>query len=266
MTSLGTEAAREVDERRTTHPPSFGQQRLWFLDRMDPGSALYNVPVAVRLSGPLDVDLLRRGLDLVVARQDALRTVFEEHAGEPVPVLRPDARAGFTVVDVSGEAEARQRMEAEAEHPFDLVTGPLLRVLLLRLEAGQHYLVITLHHIVSDGWSVSVLLDEWGECYAALAAGRAPDLPVLGLRYAEFAAWQREEAAGPDGKEALNYWVDHLRGAPMLLALPADRERPARQSFRGAVRSFTVPAELTAKLRELRVVPSGTLYMTLLSA
>jgi amino acid adenylation domain-containing protein len=233
---------------------------------MDPGSALYNVPVAVRLSGPLEVDLLRRGLDLVVARHDTLRTVFEERAGEPVPVVRPDPRPEFTIVDVSGEAEARQRIEAEAARPFDLVTGPLLRVLVLRLDAGDHYLMITLHHIVSDGWSVSVLLDEWAEGYAALAAGRAPELPALGPRYAEFAAWQREEAAGPDGKEALNYWVDHLRGAPMLLALPADRERPARQSFRGAVRSFTVPDQLTAKLRELRLVPSGTLYMTLLAA
>jgi amino acid adenylation domain-containing protein len=255
-----------VETTHRIHPPSFGQQRLWFVDRMRPGSPLYNVPVAVRLTGPLDVDVLRRGLDLIVARHDALRTVFEERAGEPVQVVHAQAAASLTVVDVADEAQARRRIRDEARLPFDLTTGPLLRVLLLRLGTDDHYLVITLHHIVSDGWSLSVLLAELGECYAALAAGRLPRLPELGMRYPDFAVWQREEASGPDGKQALDYWVEQLRGAPVLLELPTDRERPDRQSFRGAVRSFDVPDELAKALRELRVVPSGTLFMTLLAA
>jgi amino acid adenylation domain-containing protein len=250
---------------RTAHQPSFAQQRLWFVDRLNPGSPLYNVPVAVRLSGRLDTALLRRSLALIADRHEALRTVFEEQAGAPVQVVLADAEPEFTVLDVAGEAEARRRINVEAARPFDLASGPLLRVLLLRLNPTDHYLVLTLHHIVSDGWSLAVLLEELGDSYTALAAGHGPDLPELRMRYADFAAWQREEAAGPDGKEALNYWVDHLRGAPTLLSLPADRERPARQSFRGAVRSFTVPDELTAKLREVRLAPSGTLFMTLLA-
>lgn len=251
--------------RRSAHQPSFAQQRLWFVDRMNPGSPLYNVPVAVRLSGRLDVVQLRRSVALVTARHDALRTVFEEETGELVQVVLADSEPEFTVVDVAGEDEARRRITDEAARPFDLAAGPLLRVLLLRLNPADHYLVVTMHHIVSDGWSLAVLLEDLGDSYSALADGREPDLPELRVRYADFATSQREEAAGPDGKEALNYWVDHLRGAPTLLSLPADRERPARQSFRGAVRSFTLPDELTKQLRELRLVPSGTLFMTLLA-
>jgi amino acid adenylation domain-containing protein len=233
---------------------------------LQPGSALYNVPAVLRVSGPLRVELLRAGLDQVVARHDALRTVFAEHAGEPVQVVLPTVPTPLTVVDVAGEAPARRLIEAEAARPFDLVTGPLLRVLLLRLDAETHYLMIIAHHIVSDGWSLAVLLDELGECYSALHRGQSPNLPELPMQYAEFAAWQREQAAGPFAAEAIDYWVDHLRGAPMLLGLPTDRDRPARPSFSGDVRGFTVPDELARALRELRLVPSGTLFMTLLAA
>ncbi|MBC6448099.1 non-ribosomal peptide synthetase [Actinokineospora xionganensis] len=250
----------------TTHPPSFGQQRLWFLDRLHPASALYNVPAVLRLTGPLDVGALRRGLDEVVHRHGALRTVFAERDGGPVQVVLPDARAALTVLDVSGESEAESRIQAEARRPFDLSTGPLMRVLLLRLADDDHFLMFTLHHIISDGWSLAVLLDELGSAYRAFRVGEDPALPELSLEYAEFAAWQREEAAGPMGAMALDYWVEHLRDAPPLLTLPTDRPRPAAQEYRGRVHGFDLPPTLAAGLRSATLALGGTLFMTLLAA
>lgn len=250
----------------TTSLPSFGQQRLWFLDRLHPDSALYNVPAVLRLNGSLDVESLRRAFDEIVRRHESLRTVFAEQDGGPVRVVLPHARAALTVLAVGDETEAEQEIQAEARRPFDLSAGPLLRVLLLRLADDDHFLMVTLHHIISDGWSLAILLDELGTAYRAFRAGEEPVLPELPLGYAEFAAWQREEAAGPMGSMALDYWVEHLRGAPALLALPTDRPRPAAQAYAGRVHSFDLPRALAADLRAATRALDGTLFMTLLAA
>lgn len=250
----------------TTSPPSFGQQRLWFLDRLHPDSALYNVPTVLRLSGPLDVESLRRALDEVVRRHGSLRTVFAEQDGAPMQIVLPHGRAALTVLAMGDETEVEKEIQAEARRPFDLSAGPLLRVLLLRLADDDHFLMVTLHHIISDGWSLAILLDELGVAYRAFHAGEEPVLPELPLGYAEFAAWQREEAAGPMGSMALDYWVEHLRGAPALLALPTDRPRPAAQAYAGRVHGFDLPRALAADLRAATRALGGTLFMTLLAA
>ena len=245
------------------HPQSFAQRRLWFLDRLYPGSALYNVPTALRVSGALDLDALRAAFDLLVDRHGALRTVFGERDGEAVQLIAPHGRVHVDVVAAAGSGDARERLLAEARRPFDLARGPLLRVLVLRLAEDDHYVMVTLHHIVTDGWSQAILLDELGAAYSALVRGEVPGLPEQALTYAEFTEWQRAELTGPLGEMSLEYWADTLRGAPELIALPTDRPRPATQSFQGAVETTTMPAAaVRAALPEL----GGTLFMVLLAA
>ncbi|PPK71464.1 non-ribosomal peptide synthetase [Actinokineospora auranticolor] len=245
-----------------TAPQSFAQRRMWFLDSLYPGSALYNVPAAVRVRGPLDLVALRAAVDVLVARHGALRTVFADHDGEPVQIVRPNGSADFRVITVD-PADAGRLMRDEARRPFDLSTGPLLRVLVLRRADDDHHVMITLHHIVTDGWSQAVLFAELGVAYAALTRGESPELPPLPLTYDEFTREQLKEAESPLGELSLQYWVDTLRGAPELLALPTDRPRPATQSFDGAVHRHTMPAAaIRAALPEL----GGTVFMVLLAA
>ncbi|GLZ38039.1 amino acid adenylation domain-containing protein [Actinokineospora sp. NBRC 105648] len=247
-------------------PQSFAQRRMWFLDALYPDSALYNVPVSVRVRGPLDLTAVRGAVEVLVARHDALRTVFADHDGEPVQIVRPAGAAGVTPVDVvavADPADIERLTLAEARRPFDLSAGPLLRVLVLRLAADDHHLMITLHHIVTDGWSQAVLFGELGAAYAALVRGEVPALPPLPVTYAEFTRWQRQEAESPLGEMSLEFWADALRGAPELLALPTDRPRPATQSFEGAVHRRVLPsAAIKAALPGL----GGTMYMVLLAA
>ncbi|GAA3040161.1 non-ribosomal peptide synthetase [Actinokineospora globicatena] len=244
-------------------PQSFAQRRMWFLDALYPGSPLYNVAFTVRVRGPLDLTALRGALDVLVARHDALRTVFAESDGEPVQIVRGAGSADVTVVPVTGSADAERLIDAEARRPFDLSTGPLLRVLVLRLADDDHHVMITLHHIVTDGWSQAVLFTELSAAYAALVRGHQPELPPLPLTYSEYTRWQLEEAKSPLGELSLEYWVDALRGAPELLALPTDRPRPATQSFEGAVYRKVMPsAAIAAALPEL----GGTMFMVLLAA
>jgi amino acid adenylation domain-containing protein/thioester reductase-like protein len=243
------------------HPQSFAQRRLWFLDKLYPDSALYNVPTVMRVSGALDLEALRGACDLLVARHDALRTVFGEHDGEAVQLVAPHGRAQVEVVEATGDA--RELLLAEARRPFDLARGPLMRVLVLRLAETDHYVMVNLHHIVTDGWSQAIMFDELGAAYSALVAGSEPNLPDLALTYAEFTEWQRAELAGPLGELALGYWVDTLRDAPELLALPTDRPRPTTRSFQGAAHDCVVPlASVRTALPEL----GGTLFMVLLAA
>ncbi|WP_436494699.1 amino acid adenylation domain-containing protein [Actinokineospora sp. HUAS TT18] len=239
---------------------SFGQQRLWFLDQLHPGSALYNVPVVLRVTGPLDVSRLRGAFAEIVRRHDSLRTVFAEQDGRPVQLVNHHLLNTVEQMDCPTIEAAEAEIQAEARRPFDLAAGPLLRVLLLRVADGDHFLMITLHHIISDGWSLAILLDELGTLYAG---GTLEPLP---LQYPEFAAWQREEAASPLGAMALDYWVEQLRGAPPLLALPTDRPRPETQTYAGRVHSFDLPRDLATRLREATHGLGGTLFMVLLAA
>ena len=257
--------------RRQPLPLSFAQQRLWFLDQLEPGSAFYNVPAAVRLSGRLEVAALERSLSEVVRRHESLRTTFAEADGQPVQVIHPPTPLALHVEDLrcldaaECEAEARRLATEEAQQPFDLSTGPLLRARLLRLAEHEHVLLFTMHHIVSDGWSMGVLVREVTQLYAAYLKGEESPLEELSIQYADFAVWQREWMSGEVLERELDYWRRQLADAPPVLKLPTDRPRPAVQSFEGSRHSFVLPAELSEQLRRLSREEGVTLFMTLLA-
>jgi amino acid adenylation domain-containing protein len=259
-------------ERPGPVPLSFAQQRLWFLDQLEPGRATYNIPTAVRFLGSLRLAALARSLTEVVRRHEVLRTVFTEVEGEPVQVIRPPTVVELPVVDLSGLVEERRTSEAlelaraEAGRPFDLSRGPLLRVGVVRLSAEEHVVLSTMHHIVSDGWSMGILRREINALYGAFSRGLASPLPELPVQYADYAVWQRRWLSGEVLERELSYWRRRLRGAPAVLDLPLDRPRPAVQSPRGGSRSLCLPEAVMEELRALGRREGATLFMTLLSA
>ncbi|HEY4575482.1 MAG TPA: condensation domain-containing protein, partial [Thermoanaerobaculia bacterium] len=212
--------------------PSYSQQRLWFLDQLDPGSSAYNLASALRLEGVLDAAALAGALSGLARRHESLRTTFGEEDGEPRLVIAEPAPLPLPVVDLAGlpaaprEAEARRIVTAEARRPYDLARGPLARAALLRLAEREHALFYGMHHIVSDGWSLGVLMREIGALYAAFAAGRPSPLAELPEQYADYAAWQRRWLAGEVLAAEIAYWRELLRGLPARLELPTDRPRP----------------------------------------
>ena len=249
-------------------PLSFAQQRLWFLDRLEPESPFYNVPAAVRLRGRLDPAALGAAFQEIVRRHEALRTRFPEEAGRPVQVVENDLPLPLPLLDLSGlskreerEEEAARLARAEARRPFDLGRGPLLRLTLLRFGEDEHLLLAVFHHIVSDGWSMGVFLRETADLYRAFAAGGPSPLPPLPLQYADFALWQRGWLAGEALKRQLAWWRRQLEGVPPL-ALPTDRARPAVPAYRGARWPFSLPPEVGSLARR----EGATLFMTLLAA
>jgi FkbM family methyltransferase len=259
-------------ERGGPLPVSFAQQRLWFLNRLEPDSAAYNVPVAVRLAGALEVEALGRALSEVVARHESLRTSFELGEGGPVQIIREPAPLRLEVNDLTilpeaeRETEARRLAAEEAGRPFDLAAGPLVRVRLLKLAEEEHVLLLTMHHVVSDGWSMGVLVREVAALYEAFAAGRPSPLAELPVQYADYAAWQREWLQGEVLEEQLAYWKEQLAGAPPVLELPTDRPRPAVKSSRGAAHRFGLQPGALERLKGLSRQENVTLFMTLLAA
>ncbi|MET0396662.1 MAG: amino acid adenylation domain-containing protein, partial [Longimicrobiaceae bacterium] len=253
-------------------PASFAQQRLWVVDRLDPGSPAYNMAHALRVRGPLDAAALRAAFGELTRRHEALRTTLEERGGVPVQVVHPAAPAALPVVELGGlpaaerEREALRLADAEAATPFDLARGPLLRSTLLRLGGADHVLLFTLHHVVSDGWSMQVLVREVAALYAAFARGGSSPLAPLPVQYADFAAWQRRWLSGEVLDEQIGFWRERLAGAPPLLEVPVDRPRAAGQSPRAARHAFALPAELSRRLRALSRAEGTTLFMTLLAA
>ena len=273
---LGTDEARAspplVSAPRTGKLPlSFAQQRLWFLDRLLPNKATYNIPALWRLRGQLDAPALERSLNEVVARHEALRTRFVLSSDEPVQVIEPPSAVTVPVVDLSAmppaerEARARQLTDSDACQPFDLETGPLLRAQLLRLAAEEHLLLLSVHHIASDGWSMGVLWRELSSAYSALVSGQRPDLPRLPVQYADYAVWQRECLQGEALEQQLAYWREKLADLSTL-ELPTDRPRPPVPSNQGAHFAFDLPAPLSQALKELSRREGATLFMTLLAA
>ncbi|HEX7242663.1 MAG TPA: amino acid adenylation domain-containing protein [Longimicrobiaceae bacterium] len=250
-------------------PVSFAQQRLWLVDRIEPGSAAYNMPYALRLRGALDAVALRASLDVLVRRHEALRTTFAEADGSPVQVIHAPGPVALPVIDLRGEPdaepEAARLAQEEALRPFDLTRGPLLRSTLLRLGAEDHVLLFTLHHIVSDAWSRGVLVREVTELYAALLRGEEPALPELPVQYGDYALWQRGRLTEEILEEQLGFWKERLAGAPPLLEIPTDRPRAAGQSARSGYRGFALPAELSHELRALGRREGATLFMTVLA-
>ncbi|MCP4653867.1 MAG: non-ribosomal peptide synthetase, partial [bacterium] len=251
-------------------PLSFAQQRLWFLDRLDPGSALYSVPTAVGLRGRLDVAALTLALAEIVRRHEVLRTRYEAVDGEPVQVIEPRLDFALPIVDLRAvdlvrRSEVRRLVRAEARRPFDLARGPVLRAVLLRLDREEHTLALAVHHIAFDGWSGTVFLRELTVLYQALCAGRRAHLPELPVQYADFAVWQRQWLRGEVLERQLAYWREQLAGMPVL-DLPTDRPRPAVQSSRGTSEPLQLAAALGGRLQELSREQGTTLFMTLLAA
>jgi amino acid adenylation domain-containing protein len=261
-------------ERAGPQPLSFAQERLWFLDQLEPGSSQYNMngTAAVRLTGRLDAAAMERALNEAVARHDVLRTTFQMTGDGPVQVVSPSLALKLAVEDLSHterewrEAEARRQALAEAQKPFDLARGPLVRARLLRLAEDEHVLLLNVHHIVSDGWSTGVLAREVAAAYEAFAAGAESPLPPLPAQYSDFVAWQRGWLQGEALEEQLSYWREKLAGAPPVLELPTDRPRPAVQTFRGAKEPLTISPELAGQLRARGREQGATLFMTLLAA
>ncbi|WP_370640379.1 amino acid adenylation domain-containing protein, partial [Myxococcus sp. XM-1-1-1] len=250
---------------------SFAQQRLWFLEQLQPGQAAYNIPVALRLSGRLDVEVLRRTFAEVVRRHEPLRTTFATQDAQPVQRVHPAPDAwALAVEDLSAlepsarEAAVKQRLSEEAHHPFDLEHSPLLRTALLRLGAEAHLLSLCMHHIVSDGWSMGVLVREVALLYAAFSQGRESSLPTLPVQYADYAAWQRRVLEGDAARTQLEGWRTHVQGTPVL-ELPTDHSRPAVRTSRGATRFFSLPQALVSRLEKLAQAEGSTLFMVLLA-
>ena len=261
----------ESRTRPATLPLSFAQQRLWFLEQFEHAGAAYHVPVIFRIRGPLDVTALKHTLNEIVRRHESLRTTFSVVDGEPVQVIAPPQEVVLPVIDLS--SLPRERMESECESlsneqaqlPFNLEVGPLLRARLVRLADEEHVLQMTLHHLIADGWSVGVIARETASIYEAFLDGRPSPLPALPVQYADFALWQREWFQADVLEPQLAFWREQLAHAPRALELPTDHERPAAQSFRGERVTFELPATLTQQLHNLSHDGNATLFMTLLA-
>ncbi len=231
-----------IPQRRDTNrfPLSYAQERLWFLDQLEPNRPIYNMPDTHYFKGALNLEALERSLSEIVRRHEILRTTFQLVDGMPVQVIAAAEPLTLEVVDLSEMAEAEREGKAqrlaneEAQQPFDLSRGPLFRARLLRLSEAEHVLLLTMHHIISDGWSLGVLGRELAALYEAYQAGQSSPLPELTIQYADFAVWQREWLRGEVLEKQLAYWREQLGGELPVLELPLDRPRPARQSYRGA--------------------------------
>lgn len=253
-------------------PLSFAQQRLWFIDQLEPGNAIYNIPQMVRLHGKLDVEVLEKTLNAIVQRHEALRTTFDTVDGQPVQVIAHAASLPISITDISSlraselEAETNRMAREEAQRPFDLTRGPVLRASLLRCSAEDHLLLVIMHHIVGDRWSAGVLAEELQVIYAATVEGKPSPLAELPVQYADFAAWQRGWLRGELLERQVSYWKQQLAGAPTVLTLPTDRQRPAVQSFNGTTEVRVLSRESLAKLTALCQSEGVTMFMTLLAA
>ncbi|HEX5834251.1 MAG TPA: condensation domain-containing protein, partial [Pyrinomonadaceae bacterium] len=252
-------------------PLSFAQQRLWFIDQLEPGTIIYNKANAVRLKGRLDVDVLAATFTELFRRHEILRTVFLNNGGQPMQVVNPPQPVTLSPVDFSGRDKDDREMlvqyliNEEAALPFDLLHGPVARVNLFRLAADDHVAIFTMHHIVSDGWSIGVMIREVAALYAAFYAGRKSPLRELPIQYADFAVWQREWLQGEVLERQLQYWKDQLRHVPAMLELPTDRPRSSVMTHRGARYYLKFPTGLPEALKELSKRENVTLFMTLLA-
>ena len=255
-------------------PATFAQQRLWFLEQLQPGGTSYLIPWSLRISGNLDPEALRRSLNEIVRRHEILRTTFSWKDGAPVQVVAGELSVPMPVLDLSARAnperanpeeEAQKLAFAEAHKPFDLERGPLVRAQLLRLGADEHILLLTLHHIIFDGWSRRIMIRELDALYEAFGAGRPSPLPEPKLQYGDYAVWQRKQFQGANLEKQLSYWKQQLAGIPATLDLPSDRPRPAVQSFNGAKLSVSFSKDFVDRLQSFSRERGATLFMTLLA-
>ncbi|MEG4634709.1 amino acid adenylation domain-containing protein [Microcoleus sp. AR_TQ3_B6] len=252
-------------------PLSFAQARLWFLDKLQPLSAFYNIPLALRLSGQLNIAALESSINEIIQRHEALRTNFTTQEGQPVQIIASTLNLKLLVVDLlyltesSREIEAQRLAFEEANRPFNLERDPLVRGTALQLGETEYILVITMHHIISDGWSLGIFVRELTELYKAFCTGAPPVLPLLPVQYADFAVWQRQWLSGEVLKTQLHYWTEQLKNAPNLLQLPTDRPRKAIQTFPGGYYYTAFDKELSAEITALSKRSGVTLFMTLVA-
>ena len=253
-------------------PLSFAQQRLWFLQQMNPQSPVYNMPIASRLLGKLNLKALEQALNEIVRRHEVLRTTFQMVDAQPMQVISPHAALVLPLFDLTHLPETARETEAhrltveKLREPFDLVNGPLVRAALVRLNVEDHVLLLAMHHIISDGWSISVLVNELATLYNSFSIGTASTLPNLHIQYADYAQWQRSWLTGAVFDVQLDYWKKRLEGAPPILEVPTDRPRPSIQSFRGSLEHFIVAEDVVRGLRELCRQEGATMFMVLLAA
>jgi len=258
--------------REGSLPLSFAQQRLWFIDQLEPGNAIYNCPGAVRVEGQLNLEALERAINEIVRRHEVLRTRIEVKEGKPAQVIDEWKYQRIEVEDLTSlsgekrEEEAGRMAQEEAVTGFDLSRGPLLRVKVLKLEEERHVALYTMHHIVSDAWSMGILVGEVGALYQAYSMGEESPLPELPIQYADFAVWQRSWLQGAVLENHLAYWRAQLGEDLPVLKLPTDRPRPAVQTHRGAQRSLALPTTLSDSVKALSLKQNCTMFMTLLTA
>ncbi|PRX05796.1 UNVERIFIED_ORG: amino acid adenylation domain-containing protein [Actinomadura viridilutea] len=259
----------QTGRAENTFPLSVAQQGIWFLEQLRPGNPAYVVPAAAHIRGPLDTRVLRDAVNEIVRRHESLRTVFRVRDGRPEQVVLPEQTIDLPEVDLRDDpprgADLGRRVADELREPFDLAAGPLLRVKLLRLGAQEWVLGVVMHHLISDGWSVGVLLSELSALYQAFSEGRPSPLPALRIQYGDFATWQQRRSREDELREDLAYWREHLSGAPPHLALPTDRPRPAVQGFNGGSVPVELPASLMRELAALGREHGATTYMVLLA-
>jgi hypothetical protein len=251
-------------------PLSFAQQRLWFLSKLDPQSGAYNMPAVIHFSGSLDSAALERSFNTIMQRHEILRTSFSEQDGEPRQNIASVTHFHIPVIDLRTLASVEEQVnllaQQELQRPFDLTQGPLLRIYLLQIDTDEHILLFTMHHIVSDGWSIGVVMQELSIIYQAETQGKEPLLPVLPIQYADYVLWQRSVLQGEALERQLDYWRQQLANAPTVLDIPTDRPRSPRQTFIGTRKSLLLPTDLVQALTALSQREDATLFMTLLAA
>jgi hypothetical protein len=252
-------------------PLSFAQQRLWVIDQLEPRSSAYNIPLAEVINGPLNVSALERSFNEILRRHESLRTTFKISKGQPVQVINEPRPLRLEVSDLSHwpaperDSEADRQTHQEAQQPFDLVNGPLLRVRLLRLDEEEHLLLLTMHHIISDAWSMEIFIKELAALYDAFSHDRQAPLPELPLQYADFALWQREWLEGHVLDQQLTYWKQQLGGALPVLSLPLDRPRPPVRTTQTSHESIVLPEKIRTALKQIGQQEGATTFMTFLA-
>jgi amino acid adenylation domain-containing protein len=262
---------QEQGSKFNAFPLSFAQQRLWFLDQLEPGSPAYNIAAAVRMQGPLDLDAFKQSFDEIVRRHESLRTTFTSIEGKPVQVIAAELELTIPLNDLSNlskdeqEAEVLRLAQEESRYQFDLTAGPLINVRVLRLDVAEHVALVTMHHIVSDGWSIGVLIRELAALYETYLQGLPPSLPALPIQYADYARWQNTWLQPETVHDQLAYWKQQLDGELPVLRLPSDRPRPAVQTYEGARHYICIPADQTERLEALSQREGVTLFMALLA-
>jgi hypothetical protein len=268
------QSERDIQRRARRGVPavlSYPQQRMWLLHQLEPNSAALNSAAAVRLCGPLDLPALQHSFSEIVRRHEPLRTTFELREGEPIQIVHDASECRLPVLDLSPLPAAQQEQELdvvmrnEAERPFVLAEGPVFRTTLIRLGEEHHILQIVMHHIVTDGWSIGVLVKEVAALYRLYIKREAQPLPELPIQYADYAEWQHEWLQSEMAAKQLSYWKRQLSGSLPLLEMPVDRERPAVVSYRGATLTFEIEEELRHELTTLAVKEGATVFMVLLA-